>query len=165
MTDFLDIPKERIIYRSIYFNIIEDIDPVSLGHLLIISRRWCETFFDLNSKEIEDLPHVIRTAKMLIEMHHSPDGYNIGMNCGKAAGQTVNHFHCHIIPRYKDDMQDPHLGVRYCIPSKGYPKNFVSSYYEIERQNEGGYLILGEDAETFAEMIRREIEEQNEREN
>ena len=132
MTDFLDIPKERIIYRSCYFNIVEDAYPVSPGHLLIISRRWCETFFDLNIREMEDLPHVIRTAKMLIEMHHIPDGYNIGMNCGEAAGQSVNHFHCHVIPRYDGDMQDPKGGVRYCIPSKGYPDHFVDCRKEAD---------------------------------
>jgi diadenosine tetraphosphate (Ap4A) HIT family hydrolase len=133
MTDFFDIPKEKIIYRSCYFNVIEDINPVSPGHLLIISRRWCETFFDLDCKEKEDLPHVIRTAKMLIEMHHEPDGYNIGMNCGEAAGQSVNHFHCHVIPRYKGDALEPR-GVRYCIPEKGYPDHFVSIVEELREK-------------------------------
>jgi len=51
---------------------------------------------------------------------HQPDGYNIGMNCGSAAGQTVMHFHCHVIPRYKGDMADPRGGVRHVVAGKGY---------------------------------------------
>ena len=62
---------------------------------------------------------MIDKSKELIEKNHSPDGYNIGMNCGESAGQTVMHFHCHVIPRYKGDMDNPRGGIRYCIPEKG----------------------------------------------
>jgi diadenosine tetraphosphate (Ap4A) HIT family hydrolase len=61
---------------------------------------------------------MIGKAKEIIEQSHSPDGYNIGMNCGETAGQTVMHFHCHVIPRYKGDMEDPRGGVRGVIPGK-----------------------------------------------
>ena len=57
---------------------------------------------------------------MKIEKKHSPSGYNIGMNCGEDAGQTVMHFHCHIIPRYKGDMENPRGGIRHCVEGKGY---------------------------------------------
>ena len=56
---------------------------------------------------------------LLNKKNHSPNGYNIGMNCGESAGQTVMHFHCHVIPRYKDDMDNPRGGIRHCIPEKG----------------------------------------------
>ena len=60
----------------------------------------------------------LEKAKELIEQHYSPDGYNIGMNCGAAAGQTVMHFHCHVIPRYTGDTDNPRGGVRGVIPDK-----------------------------------------------
>jgi diadenosine tetraphosphate (Ap4A) HIT family hydrolase len=63
---------------------------------------------------------LIDKAKDLIDYEFTPDGYNIGMNCGFAAGQTVMHFHCHVIPRYFGDMENPRGGVRHCIQGKGY---------------------------------------------
>ena len=58
-------------------------------------------------------------AKKMIELNHSPDGYNIGMNCGTAGGQTIFHFHCHVIPRYNGDMENPRGGIRHCIKGRG----------------------------------------------
>jgi len=118
MKDFLSIPSERIIFKNEYFFIIKDIYPVSEGHLLIISNKLKEDYFELSNKEKENLSEVILKAKSLIELEHSPDGYNIGMNCGKYAGQTIFHFHCHIIPRYKGDIENPTGGVRGVIPNK-----------------------------------------------
>ena len=62
---------------------------------------------------------MIEVAKKLIENDNSPDGYNIGMNCGESAGQTIFHFHCHVIPRYIGDMENPRGGVRHCVAGKG----------------------------------------------
>lgn len=118
MKDFLSIPSERIIFKNEFFFIIKDIYPVSEGHLLIISNELKEDYFELSSKEKGNLPEVIIKAKSLIELEYSPDGYNIGMNCGKYAGQTIFHFHCHIIPRYKGDIENPTGGVRGVIPNK-----------------------------------------------
>jgi len=101
------------------FFVIKDGFPVSPGHCLIICKELKETFFDLTSYEKQELVHLIETVKELIEKEHAPDGYNIGMNCGVAAGQSVMHFHCHVIPRYTGDMENPKGGVRYCIPEKG----------------------------------------------
>lgn len=119
MKDFLDIPKDKILYTSEYFFIIEDAFPVSPGHLLIISNVVREDFFSLSDAEKHALVEVIEVAKALVLERYTPDGFNIGMNCGEAAGQTVFHFHCHLIPRYKGDMENPRGGVRYCIPEKG----------------------------------------------
>ena len=55
----------------------------------------------------------------LFKKEYKPDGYNIGMNCGEVAGQTVFHFHCHVMPRYAGDMDDPRGGVRHCVEGKG----------------------------------------------
>ena len=119
MDNFLGISADQWLLESTHFFVIRDGFPVSPGHCLIISKELRTTFFDLSSGEREDLVHTIERVRAHIEMEHSPDGYNIGMNCGTAAGQSVMHFHCHVIPRYSGDMENPKGGVRYCIPAKG----------------------------------------------
>ena len=120
MKDFTGIHSDKIIYRNDSFFIIEDSYPVSEGHLLIISNEVKKDYFELSEKERSELPATIQIAKEIIERKHSPSGFNIGMNCGESAGQTVFHFHCHIIPRYIGDMENPRGGVRHCISGKGY---------------------------------------------
>ena len=88
--------------------------------MLIISNREVQDYFDLSESERSELDDMIREAKKLIESEYAPDGYNSGMICGEIAGQTVMHFHCHLIPRYKGDMQDPRGGIRHCVEGKGY---------------------------------------------
>ena len=112
-------PKEKL-YHGKYFFIIRDKFPVSKGHLLIISNSEKSNYFDLSEEERIHLVEVIVRAKEIIENELTPDGYNIGMNCGKVAGQTVMHFHCHVIPRYKGDMENPEGGIRHCVKDKGY---------------------------------------------
>jgi diadenosine tetraphosphate (Ap4A) HIT family hydrolase len=119
MKNFLEIPNDRILYQGEHFFIIRDVFPVSPGHSLIISNLPKSDYFELTSEERKSLDEVILTAKNLIENEFSPDGYNIGMNCGETAGQTVFHFHCHLIPRYVGDMDNPRGGVRHCIKGKG----------------------------------------------
>jgi diadenosine tetraphosphate (Ap4A) HIT family hydrolase len=119
MKDFTQIPIERILFQNDYFFIIEDTFPVSPGHLLIISKKVRTDYFELSEIEKRNLQIAIANAKGIVEDKHNPDGYNIGMNCGEAAGQTVFHFHCHLIPRYRGDMDNPRGGVRHVIPSKG----------------------------------------------
>ena len=118
MKDFSLIENDKIIHKDEYFFIIEDRYPVSKGHLLIISNRIIDSYFNLSKKEKSSLINTIEIAKKIIESKHSPDGYNIGMNCGQVAGQTIFHYHCHIIPRYKGDLKYPEGGVRGVIPSK-----------------------------------------------
>jgi diadenosine tetraphosphate (Ap4A) HIT family hydrolase len=119
MKDFLSIPVTKILYRNDHFFIIEDGFPVSPGHLLIISHIIRTDYFSLTDEEKHRLIDTIEIAKSLILDKYKPDGFNIGMNCGAAAGQSVYHFHCHVIPRYAGDMENPRGGVRYCIPQKG----------------------------------------------
>ena len=116
---FKSIPKSRVLYESDDFFLIKDAFPVSPGHMLIISKREVSDFFDLTDSERNNLNKSILIAKTFIEMDYLPDGYNIGMNCGAAAGQTVFHFHCHVIPRYIGDMKNPRGGVRHCVEGKG----------------------------------------------
>lgn len=118
MSPFENIPEERIIWKGAHFFVVEDLYPVSPGHMLIISNEPKKDFFDLTPVERSHLHFMIDFCRKTIERDHTPDGYNIGMNCGEAAGQTVMHFHCHVIPRYKGDMEDPRGGVRGVIPEK-----------------------------------------------
>ena len=120
MTIFQQLDESRKIFTGSHFFIIEDGFPVSPGHLLIISKDPKTDYFALSIEERTELHELIYTAKQIVESSHKPDGYNIGMNCGEAAGQTVFHFHCHIIPRYQGDTENPRGGVRHCIPGKGY---------------------------------------------
>lgn len=120
MSVFTDIPKEDRIYDGGLFFMIWDKYPVNPCHILIISHREVETFFDLDWEERTELTFEIEEAKKIIDKKFKPDGYNIGMNCGESAGQTVPHFHCHVIPRYDGDMNDPRGGVRHCRKGKGY---------------------------------------------
>ena len=92
--------------------------PVNNGHLLIIPFRHVSDFFDLTEEERKAIFNLVDEAKVLLDKKHKPDGYNIGINVGEAAGQTVWHVHVHVIPRYNGDMNDPRGGVRGVIPEK-----------------------------------------------
>ena len=113
-----DFDKNRIIYEDSTWVAIYDNYPVSKGHVLVIPKRHCETYFDLNYVELASLGVTIGVIKLILNKKFNPDGYNIGVNCGEAAGQTVKHCHIHIIPRYHGDMEDPRGGVRGVIPEK-----------------------------------------------
>lgn len=117
---FLNIPRGNYIFETLSFFVLRDRYPVSPGHSLIITKQLRKDYFDLTPDEQVELVKVIQQVKENILKDYTPDGYNIGMNCGEAAGQTVFHFHCHVIPRYKGDMDDPRGGVRHCISGKGY---------------------------------------------
>jgi diadenosine tetraphosphate (Ap4A) HIT family hydrolase len=119
MSVFLSIPERDILFKNDLFFIIADRYPVSPGHLLIISNEVREDYFNLSDEEKSHFPKMLEIAKSIIENQYKPDGYNIGMNCGLSAGQTIFHFHCHVIPRYKGDMENPRGGVRHCVAGKG----------------------------------------------
>ncbi|NVK75598.1 MAG: HIT family protein [Oceanospirillaceae bacterium] len=86
--------------------------------MLIISNARRLDYFTLTDSEKLGLIETIDKAKEIIEKEYTPDGYNIGINCGKDAGQSIMHFHCHIIPRYRGDIDNPRGGIRGVIPSK-----------------------------------------------
>jgi len=92
--------------------------PVSPGHLLLIPFRHVADFFDATDEEQAALLALVREAKHLLDERFRPDGYNVGVNVGEAAGQTVMHLHVHVIPRYAGDVADPRGGVRGAIPEK-----------------------------------------------
>jgi diadenosine tetraphosphate (Ap4A) HIT family hydrolase len=119
MSVFNLISDDKVLLKTDHFFVIADGFPVSPGHMLIISNEIRKDFWSLTVEEKLALTTVIEDVKGLIEKTVEPDGYNIGMNCGEAAGQTVFHFHCHVIPRYVGDMQNPRGGVRHCVEGKG----------------------------------------------
>lgn len=98
--------------------VIRDGFPVSDGHTLIIPCRHVASFFETTHEERRALLDLLDIAHEDIETSYSPDGYNIGINDGTAAGQTVYHLHIHLIPRYNGDRPDPRGGVRFVIPDK-----------------------------------------------
>ena len=93
---------------------------VSPGHTLIIPRRHVANFFELTPEEVAACMELISEEKKLIDEQFSPDGYNIGVNVGAAAGQSIFHVHIHMIPRYQGDVENPQGGVRHVIPKKGH---------------------------------------------
>lgn len=115
---FCAIPAERIIDRNDSGFVIRDGFPVSSGHTLIIPHRHVGSFFELSRPERDDLFDLLDQAKLVLDREFKPDAYNIGINDGPAAGQTVPHLHIHLIPRFEGDMADPRGGVRYVIPDK-----------------------------------------------
>lgn len=92
--------------------------PVNKGHLLIIPKRHVEQYFELTEQERRAVDRLLFQGKNMLDQKHHPDGYNIGINNGEAAGQTIFHVHVHLIPRYNGDMDDPRGGVRGVIPEK-----------------------------------------------
>lgn len=94
-----------------------DIHPVSPGHLLIIPKQHYATFFDVPAAERNAMFELVTQAKAWLDERYQPDGYNLGINVGPEAGQTVMHCHIHLIPRYHGDVPDPTGGIRKMLPS------------------------------------------------
>jgi diadenosine tetraphosphate (Ap4A) HIT family hydrolase len=91
---------------------------LSRGHVLVIPRRHVASFFDMTTDEQHAVLSLMNEAKRFIDRKFSPDGYNIGVNVGKAAGQSRMHVHVHLIPRYVGDVPDPKGGIRAVLKKK-----------------------------------------------
>ncbi len=115
---FCALPDERIVDRNDHGVVIRDRFPISPGHTLIIPRAHKASFFEISAAEREALFDLLEQAKAELDRQFTPHGYNIGINDGAAAGQTVAHLHIHLIPRYGGDRADPRGGVRWIIPEK-----------------------------------------------
>jgi diadenosine tetraphosphate (Ap4A) HIT family hydrolase len=94
-----------------------DSNSLSRGHVLVIPRRHVADFFEMTAAEQAGILELLNKAKELIARKYSPDGFNIGVNVGKAAGQNRMHVHVHLIPRYTGDVPDPSGGIR-CVLTK-----------------------------------------------
>ena len=109
---------EDIVARNDLCYALWDRFPVSRGHLLVIPFRHVPDYFSLTGEEKQALLALVDAGRGIIEENFQPAGYNIGLNVGSAAGQTVMHCHCHVIPRYAGDVRDPRGGVRWVVPRK-----------------------------------------------
>jgi diadenosine tetraphosphate (Ap4A) HIT family hydrolase len=115
---FCALVPTRIILANDLAVAFRDAFPLSPGHTLIIPRRHAASFFDITKEERDAVLSLLDAAKTGLDAEYRPDGYNIGVNDGPAAGQTVGHLHLHLIPRYTGDREDPRGGVRWIIPEK-----------------------------------------------
>ena len=119
---FCDIAKhdgtKRIIKENGLAFVIRDSFPVAEGHTLIIPKRHVASFFEITNEERQALLDLLDQAKKDLDQKLIPAAYNIGINDGIAAGQTVPHLHIHLIPRYEGDVEDPRGGIRWIIPDK-----------------------------------------------
>jgi diadenosine tetraphosphate (Ap4A) HIT family hydrolase len=96
----------------------EDAYPLNPGHTLILPRRHVARFAELTDEERSAIWELVPTVRVHIERQHAPDGYNVGLNEGATAGQTIAHVHLHVIPRYRGDVEDPRGGIRWIVPER-----------------------------------------------
>lgn len=118
---FCEIPRERIIASNDLAYAIRDGFPVTPLHTLIIPKRHAVDYFELTKEELlacHELIHQLRES--ITKEDPNVVAFNIGMNAGEAAGQTVFHCHMHLIPRRKGDVENPRGGVRHLMPNKGF---------------------------------------------
>ena len=115
---FCTLTDTRIIRENEHAIVIRDGFPISPGHTLVIPRRHVASFFQITADERLCLLELLDQSKRMVEDEYTPDGYNIGINDGASAGQTIPHLHIHLIPRYSGDREDPRGGVRWVIPEK-----------------------------------------------
>ncbi len=115
---FCALPAERVLFRNDSVVVARDAYPVTPGHTLVIPVRHVASFFDATPPERDAMLALLDVAKQQLQAEFGPAGYNIGINDGAAAGQTIGHLHMHLIPRYSGDRPDPRGGVRWVIPDK-----------------------------------------------
>ena len=109
-------PDNPLIEGSLAY-VMYDNNSLSTGHVLVVPRRHVESYFDMTAEEKAEIQSLLDCAQAKVAADHSPDGYNIGVNIGRAGGQNRMHVHVHLIPRYTGDVRDPSGGIR-CVLSK-----------------------------------------------
>ena len=116
---FCNLPPQRIIHEYKHFYVIRDAFPVTPLHSLIITKRHVVSYFQCSKAELEEIPIILDTQKTELKyLDNEITGYNIGMNIGEDAGQSIFHCHIHIIPRREDDTPNPRGGIRGVVPEK-----------------------------------------------
>ncbi|RFF29396.1 HIT family protein [Wenzhouxiangella sediminis] len=115
---FCDPDPEQVLYDNEHLLALWDRYPVSPGHALLVPRRHVAGWFEASPAEQLALVAALPVVREKIERMHQPSGWNIGINVGRSAGQTVFHLHVHLIPRYDGDQEDPRGGVRHVVPEK-----------------------------------------------
>jgi diadenosine tetraphosphate (Ap4A) HIT family hydrolase len=121
---FCPVKDREVIASHALAVAVTDSFPLTKGHSLIVPRRHVASFFELTPDERFAMLGLLDEAKAALDRQYAPDGYNVGINDGTAAGQTVMHVHVHLIPRYRGDADDPRGGVRWIFPRRAeYWKN------------------------------------------
>lgn len=116
---FCNTDREKVAENSLAY-VLKDAYPVSEGHALIIPKRHFDSYFDIKQPELNAVQSLLsETQKQIIQSDKSVTGFNIGINQGKDAGQTIFHCHIHLIPRRAGDVENPRGGIRHLIPGKG----------------------------------------------
>lgn len=115
---FCSLEKNRIRLESEFAVAFFDGFPVTPGHTLVIPKRHVTSLFELTEKEQAEIWKLVAEVRAMLVAEFHPDGFNIGLNDGTSAGQTVMHAHVHVIPRRHGDVADPRGGVRWIIPDK-----------------------------------------------
>lgn len=143
---FCHCDPSRILFRDELVFAIWDGFPVSVGHLLIIPHRHAPDWFSASAVEQQAIMAAIEKGRQLILERYSPGGFNIGINNGTVAGQTVPHLHVHLIPRYLGDVTDPRGGVRHVIPGKGnYLEIAKPDFHLLDGPSTATLLVKGAD--------------------
>jgi len=115
---FCNPPKERIFLETDTTLAFFDAYPVTEGHALVVPKQHAASIFDLPPDELALFWSQVAAVRQLLAEKYNPDAFNIGINDGTAAGQTVMHAHTHVIPRRKGDVIDPRGGIRWIIPDR-----------------------------------------------
>ena len=112
----LCVPDDVLFQNQLAY-VRQDNNALSRGHVLVVPKRHVAGFFEMTPEEQSAVLALLREAQASVQQQLSPDGYNIGVNIGKAAGQSRMHVHLHLIPRYAGDVEDPRGGIR-CVLAK-----------------------------------------------
>jgi diadenosine tetraphosphate (Ap4A) HIT family hydrolase len=112
-------PDRLILAQSALSLAFPDGFPVTQGHTLIVPKRHVVSLWEMTAEEYRDAFDLVRQVKTVLEGMFAPQGFNVGVNCGETAGQSVAHVHIHVIPRYAGDVPNPRGGIRNIIPGKG----------------------------------------------
>jgi diadenosine tetraphosphate (Ap4A) HIT family hydrolase len=115
---FCNLSQQRIVVEGVSAVALWDTHPLNPGHVLIVPRRHVASWFEASMAEREEMMRLADDARRIVIERHSPDGFNLGVNDGATAGQSVPHVHVHLIPRYRGDVPDPRGGVRWIIPER-----------------------------------------------
>jgi diadenosine tetraphosphate (Ap4A) HIT family hydrolase len=109
---------DEIVAQDDHAYVRYDSNSLARGHVIVVPKRHVAGYFEMTSAEKASIMNLLDTAKEIIDRQFAPDGYNIGVNVGKAAGQSRMHVHVHLIPRYRGDVVDPSGGIRCVLARK-----------------------------------------------
>ena len=115
---FCTLPASRIWFEGETCIVTKDAFPITNGHTLVLPKRHVQSLFELEENELHEIYKLLKKARNTLIDELGCDGFNVGINDGVSAGQTVPHVHIHLIPRLIGDVEDPRGGVRWIFPDK-----------------------------------------------